>query len=209
MGRLITVCCCAAIVAALVTELIGTGGSSQGRRAITAAWVALTTSTPPTISKSRAVKLRPPPTTHPALKVDPAQLATCSQTERGVLATPTEQAFISDVVGDWRLCRTPSVFGTNEQGLEISPDGRWFKLAADSAGLPEAVRGWGNEGTWTAVDTSAMNGPGTYQLNLKIDGEGTVLTLPVFSSGPPKMRLSNDGLYTADYAPWVPRSNGT
>jgi len=71
------------------------------------------------------------------------------------------------------------------------------------------MRGWGNEGGWTVVDTSAMNGPGTYQLNLKIDGEGTVVTLPVFSSGPPKMRLSNDGLYTGDYVPWVPQSNGT
>jgi hypothetical protein len=135
------------------------------------------------------------------LRVDPAQLATCSQTEQGVLATPTKQSFISDVVGVWLLCRTPSVFGTNEQGLEISPDGSWFKLALDSAGLLVARRGWGNEGTWAAVDTSAMNGPGTYQLNLKIDGEGTVVTMPVFSSGPPKMRLSNEGVYTADYVP--------
>jgi hypothetical protein len=66
----------------------------------------------------------------------------------------------------------------------------------------------GNEGTWAAIDTRAMNGPGTYQLNLKINGEGTVITLPVLSSGPPKMRLSNNGVYTADYVPSSPRSDG-
>jgi hypothetical protein len=140
--------------------------------------------------------------------VDPSQPATCSQSEGAVLATPTEQGFISDVVGDWLLCRTPSVFGSNEQGLEISADGSWFKLAPDSAGRPVIMRGWGNEGTWSVVDTSVMNGAGAYQLNLKIDGEGTVITLPVFSSGPPKMRLSNEGVYTADYVRALPRTNG-
>jgi hypothetical protein len=143
-----------------------------------------------------------------ALRVDHRARAMCSQTEQGVLATPTEQSFISAVVGVWLLCRTPSVFGTSEQGLDVSPDGTWFKLAQGSAGVLVADRGWGNEGTWAVVDTSAMNGPGNYQLNLKIDGGGTVITLPVFSSRPRTMRLNNNGVYTADYVPASQPSSG-
>jgi hypothetical protein len=185
--------CCAAVT--VLTVLIVNGAPSQGRRVSTAGRVAPTPRTPPTTQEPR--------------RVDPVHLATCSQTERGVLATPTQQAFIKDVVGDWLLCGTTSVFGTNEQGLEISPDGSWSKLTLNPAGRPVAMRGWGNQGAWSVVDTSAMNGPGTYQLNLKIDGEGTVITLPVFSSGPPKMRLSNEGVYTADYVPSFQQSSNT
>jgi len=45
-----------------------------------------------------------------------------------------------------------------------------------------------------------MNGPGTYQLNLSIDGSGTVITIPVFAEQPAVVRLNNNGVFVADYA---------
>jgi hypothetical protein len=145
------------------------------------------------------------PTSQPVLPALPTPtatgpLATCSVSEQGVLATPTEDAFINDFVGIWLLCKTPSVFGTDEVGLQISRDGTWSKLTRNPAGQLIAVAGWGNEGTWTVLDSSMTGAPGHYQVNLNIDGEGTEITLPIFSSGPPKMRLTDDA-NPADYVP--------
>ena len=51
-----------------------------------------------------------------------------------------------------------------------------------------------------------MNGPGHWQLNLDIDGSGTVITEPMFGVAPTTMRLNNEGVYVADYVP-VPRGH--
>jgi hypothetical protein len=99
------------------------------------------------------------------------------------------------------VCKAPSVFGTNEVGIQILSNGRWSKLTRNPAGQLTPVPGWGNQGTWNSIDTSAMNGPGVFQVDFHIDGSGTVISLPVFSSGPPKMRLNNEGIYVADYVP--------
>jgi hypothetical protein len=99
------------------------------------------------------------------------------------------------------VCNTVSVFGTDEVGMQIGSDGRWSKLSRNPAGQLTPMVGWGNEGTWDVIDTSTMNPPGLFQLDLHIDGSGTVITLPVFSSGPTKMRLDNMGVYVADYVP--------
>jgi hypothetical protein len=61
------------------------------------------------------------------------------------------------------------------------------------------LRAWGWEGSWEAIDTSLMNGPGNYQLNLKIDGSGTVITAPQFAESPAVVRLNNNGYFIADY----------
>jgi hypothetical protein len=129
----------------------------------------------------------------------PTDTAACMAIENGVAPTPTEDVFVELLVGVWSLCGTPSVFGTDEAGLEISADGHWWKLQSDESGGMARIEGWNNEGTWETIDTSVMNGPGVYQLNLHIDGSGTVITMPVFASNPDKMRLSNEGVYTGDY----------
>lgn len=101
----------------------------------------------------------------------------------------------------WLLCATPSVFGTQEAGLDITADGRWSKLATASDGTLVRATGWNQEGTWESLDNSAMNGGSpTYQLNLHIDGSGTVITNPVFAAQPSIVRLNNMGLYVANYA---------
>jgi hypothetical protein len=153
-----------------------------------------TTSTPPTLSA------QPPVTVRPTANIDQA-LASCSVPESGVATTPTESVFLGHLIGTWLLCHTPSAFGTKEAGMRIMADGTWSKLTRNSSGQLAAIPGWDNNGTWNVVDDSSVNGPGTFQLNFKIAGSGEVFTLPVFSSGPPKMRLDNNGMFVADYVP--------
>jgi hypothetical protein len=123
----------------------------------------------------------------------------CAASE-GAENQPTTQAdFESRLEHAWLLCDPPSVFGTGEAGLELRPDHRWSKLTRGSGGRYLRMTGWGNEGTWESIDTSAMNGPGHWQLNLNVDGGGTVITQPVFAVVVPKIRLNNEGVYVADY----------
>lgn len=102
------------------------------------------------------------------------------------------------IVGFWQLCSDSSVFGTADAGLSIDANGRWSKLALVDGQLT-ALHGWNNEGSWETIDTSRMNGPGVYQLNLNIDGSGTVITMPRFAAAPDLMRLDNHGGFVGDY----------
>ena len=104
------------------------------------------------------------------------------------------------MAGNWLLCASPSVFGTTgEAGLAIYEDFRWSKLTRGNDGQLHASSGWGQEGRWESFDTSDMNGPGTYQLDLNIDGSGTVITIPTFAVQPAVVRLINNGDFVADY----------
>ena len=127
-------------------------------------------------------------------------LSQCASVRQGQRLTPTLADFQTAVFGDWGLCKSPSVFGTTDEvGLEITPDQRWHKLMP-SGGLAVTLgTGWGYEGSWEIIDTSMMNGPGVFQLNLSIDGSGTVITIPVFAQSPDIMRLNNEGVFVADY----------
>lgn len=125
----------------------------------------------------------------------------CLQTPEGRRTAATEAGFREMMVGNWLLCATPSVFGTTgDVGLAIYEDFRWAKLARGEAGELHVMGGWEHEGSWESIDTSEMNSPGTYQLNLSIDGSGTVITIPVFAEQPAVVRLDNHGVFVADYA---------
>ncbi|HEY6726258.1 MAG TPA: hypothetical protein VI197_19615 [Polyangiaceae bacterium] len=124
----------------------------------------------------------------------------CSAAPRGSLKPETEAAFQDLIVGSWLLCSPESTFGTtDEQGLVIYSDYRWAKLFDEGAGELVPGVGWGLEGTWESLDTSDVNGPGVYQLNLNIDGSGTVITIPVLAEEPVYMRLDNNGVFVGDY----------
>jgi hypothetical protein len=131
--------------------------------------------------------------------------AACA-TSVGGYRPATEAELRTAVTGAWLLCQPPSVFGTGEAGMEIGSDGRWSKLVPKSNGVLERTQGWGNEGAWESVDTSLMNGPGSFQLNLRVDGDqGTVIALPTFGDGSQasavtKLELVTEGV-VADYVP--------
>lgn len=125
-----------------------------------------------------------------------AAKSNCSLTPQGVRYTATRQDFEQAIFGDWILCDAPSVFCTSDEvGLEITADGRWRKLVSDGVGFAIPTQGWGNEGTWEILD----NEPGKFQLNLNIDGSGTVITIPSFAETPDEVRLNNNGVCVADY----------
>jgi hypothetical protein len=106
---------------------------------------------------------------------------------------------VSMMTGDWALCGTTSVFGTQEAGFSFVADGTWYKLYSRGGQL---VRGLGvdEQGTWAIIDASVMNGPGSEpQLNLTLAGGGGIGLFPAFATNPRKMRLNNEGVYVADY----------
>jgi hypothetical protein len=84
-------------------------------------------------------------------------------------------------------------------GLALHQDFRWTKLLRTADGRIAPASGWEQEGSWDTVDTSLFNGPGAYQVNLSIDGSGTVITAPVFAEQPATVRLNNNGVFVADY----------
>lgn len=127
----------------------------------------------------------------------------CALQEQPIPAVSSQQgtmALVDRLLGQWVLCGATSVFGTNEAGLEFAADGSWYKLYASGGAL---VRGQGfdGQGTWSIVDTSAVNGTANpYQLNLNVGGgTGFIPLFPAFATNPRKMRLDNSGITNADY----------
>lgn len=120
----------------------------------------------------------------------------CALTPQGVRYTATQQDFEEAIFGDWILCTPQSVFCTSDEvGLEITPDGRWRKLVSNGAGSAVPTQGWGNEGTWEILP----NEPGRFQLNLNIDGSGSVITVPILAETPDEVRMDNNGVCIGDY----------
>lgn len=133
-----------------------------------------------------------------AAEVAPSEA--CNRAPQGSLKPKTEQAFRELIAGNWLLCSPESTFGTtDEQGLVIYENFRWAKLFEQGDGELVPGVGWELEGTWESLDTSDVNGPGVYQLNLNIDGSGTVITTPVLAEDPVYMRLNNNGVFVGDY----------
>jgi hypothetical protein len=108
------------------------------------------------------------------------------------------------VVGTWLLCAVPSVFGTNEAGLEVNADGQWYKLIANPDGTLSRASGNRQNGTWIATVPSecaydlvvfTLGGDGG------IDGgpggdDGAVVTL---SPDGNRIHMNNNGVFLADY----------
>ena len=141
------------------------------------------------------------PTTEPSHEQITAAEEACQRQPQGNRATPTEAAFHELLVGTWLLCDPVSVFGTaDEAGLVIHADFTWQKLLRTDGGELVPSSAWEQSGSWESLDTSSMNGPGIFQLNIAIDGSGMIYTHPVFAIEPDVMRLNNNGVFVADYA---------
>ena len=151
---------------------------------------------PTTIPVAQQAKAPPNPITqHPGPRAD--GLSDCATPADGTYELSTESEFRTAMTHVWLLCQAPSFFGTNEAGLEIRADGRWSKLERKPNGSLVRASGWGQEGSWGTFDTSAMNGPGTYEASFEIDGRGASYAMPIFGSGGLRVRL--DGVSAADY----------
>ena len=128
------------------------------------------------------------------------QPAGCDAAVPGTYSPATEAEFRATMTRAWLLCAPPSLFGATEAGFELRADGRWSKLERNPGGGLTRAAGWGNEGSWETIDTSAMNGAPTFQLNFRIDGDGSIFTIPQFGDMS-KVRVATAGSVVTDYVP--------
>ena len=90
------------------------------------------------------------------------------------------------LVGAWMVCGGgPSVFMTNEAGIEVRADGRWVKLVRQPDGGLQRVSGWDDGGAWTAVQAQ--------QVNFDIDGGGTFIAHASFTEDRGTVKLEHMG----------------
>jgi hypothetical protein len=118
--------------------------------------------------------------------------------ERDQAAVPSNAALEAMLLDDWLSC-AGSVFSTDEVGITFTPAGAWFKLHIDGSGALVRAADAGGSGRWRTIDTTHVNGPGSYQLDLH-DAQGRIVrSLPVFATEPPKMRVDGIGARKTDY----------
>jgi hypothetical protein len=126
--------------------------------------------------------------------------AACVSTETAVLGPLDEATVRARLVRRWMLCGTASPFdGAGGAGLEIADGGRWYLLDDRPDGTLSRRAGPNDSGTWELLDTSSMNGPGSFQLNLTAAARAWAYH-PEFADGPSKMRLVDSmqsGTYVA------------
>jgi hypothetical protein len=102
----------------------------------------------------------------------------------------------------WLLCGNQSVFGQSggDNGLEITPDGHWYKLYPAVGGGTVRGAGFDEEGTWTAqLVSSVPSDPEPFELDMEIFGGGGIGAYPALASTPQAMRLNNNGVFTGNY----------
>jgi hypothetical protein len=91
------------------------------------------------------------------------------------------------LIGTWVRCDGESLFAGQigaDIGLEVVPDGRFFRLYRGAGDTLIRAEGLEQEGRWTVLDSTAINGPGSYQVNLRLLGSGTRIIQPTFLSSP-------------------------
>jgi hypothetical protein len=123
----------------------------------------------------------------------------CAAKEQTAPYPSTQALFQQQLLRTWLLCDKPSIFGTSDEaGLEIEAGGRWYKVFERADGTLD--RGVDlNQGSWEIIDTSVANGRPSFQLNLT-NSLKLIIVHPEFSVAPLKMRVSNNGVFTATYA---------
>ena len=101
----------------------------------------------------------------------------------------------SRVVSSRRPCTPSLARSVSCSGLTVASP-----RLGGTAAEPVALTGWDNEGAYELIDTSAMNTPGWYQLNLTLDpGAGTAISHPSLSDDLQRLRLTDGMLGEFDY----------
>jgi hypothetical protein len=136
----------------------------------------------------------------PTLRRSPPGSASCGVRAPSRSRFATEAQFETAITGRWFSCESMSVFLSNDLGLQINPDHTWKKLLG-TIDSPELGRASGSAGTWQVFDTSDMNGPGAYQLEMYAGARGFG-SRPGFTADDTHMHLDNEGFYVDDYVRW-------
>jgi hypothetical protein len=122
--------------------------------------------------------------------------AACAVEATEIYHPTSNTDFVASFVGSWLTCKSPTIFGTDEVGIELTENGAWAKLYRDEpCGLR---RGTGFDET------------GNWKIEYVGDGAASQLYFYIASDGwlggdatvalPNKLRLTTDTLLTTDYA---------
>jgi hypothetical protein len=97
------------------------------------------------------------------------------------------------LLGRWQSCDVAVRFGPPDvSGLEFTDDGHWYFLESRTGEL-ERGSGFGDYGTFEIIDTSLMNGPGAFQVNLELNSGGTYILQWSLSESPRLLMLDSMG----------------
>ncbi|MDY7106735.1 MAG: LPXTG cell wall anchor domain-containing protein [Actinomycetota bacterium] len=110
--------------------------------------------------------------------------------------SPASVAEVEDLfTGTWITCGDDSAFPDAEGavGFQARPDGRFQRVYEQADGTLVRASGLGQEGTWSVVDNTATNGPGSYRVRLEMLGGGEMSHQVTFFATPVFLRLDNLG----------------
>lgn len=128
----------------------------------------------------------------------------CSLVPTGVISTITSaDEFRSRLLGIWYDCKDPMGLvpfaPSNTSGIEFTLTGEWYFLTTE-AGRFHRDTGFGHAGRYTILDTSSLNGPGHFQLNLELNTGGTIIAQWTLAAQPQLLLLNNEGYSSALYS---------
>lgn len=127
----------------------------------------------------------------------------CAQQPTGIAATVGSAAELQHrLLGAWYDCKSSSSapFGGDAAGIEFTNDGSWFFLQLADGGFLERDSSFGRAGTYHIIDTSTMNGPGHFQLDLERNTGGRYVVHWSLARDPQLLRIENMGVQDAIYA---------
>jgi hypothetical protein len=125
----------------------------------------------------------PGPVPVPAVDVTTLRCAAppaCDDTDPAtVVRYPSGSDLEARLVGAWWSCAAPAVF---DRGLELTPDREVFVLTDAADGSGACARAGAAIATWSVLDISEQNPPGTYQLNINWNDGAWTGIVPNFSA---------------------------
>jgi hypothetical protein len=96
------------------------------------------------------------------------------------------------MIGVWLLCSPTGLFGAPQGGVEFRANGELAFVPEDGTPARAAA-----DGSWKVIDTSVMNGPGSFQLNSTNSAGTTFASLRMTDSG--LLWIDANGVSTYSY----------
>ncbi len=130
--------------------------------------------------------------------------AACSLRATNVTSTVGSAAELRRrLLGLWYDCKRPSsrtpFGGEAAAGIEFTEDGNWYFLRFEGS-TPVRKADFGDAGSYDIIDTSSMNGPGSFHLTLNLNTGGQIIAVWSLAETPQILQLDNMGVQTAVYA---------
>jgi hypothetical protein len=126
--------------------------------------------------------------------------AGCHVAPSGVTSTvATADELRQDLLGVWYDCKKPGTFAPDSDGIEFTSDGHYYHLTLKQGVLVRET-GFGQAGTYDIVDTSSMNGPGHFQLNLNPNTGGVMIIEWALAAQPRLLLVNNNGVTSTLYS---------